>query len=107
MRRRAADERLVTMDALFRDPRAESLHYLVEIKCGHGPPVDALSAFASQVPLLDPLAFRLQGYNFNRVVFDATRDRLTQVLVGELTLDEAIVRIQQEIEEKIAEATTE
>ena len=68
---------------------------------------DALSAFASQVPLLDPLAFRLQGYNFNRVVFDATRDRLTQVLVGELTLDEAIVRIQQEIEEKIAEATAE
>ena len=65
---------------------------------------DALSAFASQVPRLDPLAFRLQGYTFNRVVFDVTRDRLTQVLVGELTLDEAIERIQQEIEEKIAEA---
>lgn len=65
---------------------------------------DALSAFSSQVPVLDPLAFKMQGYPFNRVIFDATRDRLTQVMVGELSMDEAMERIQQDIDEKIAEA---
>ncbi|NIV35343.1 MAG: extracellular solute-binding protein, partial [Anaerolineae bacterium] len=38
---------------------------------------DALSAFSSQVPKLDPLSFKLQGYVFNRVVFNVARDRLT------------------------------
>jgi len=65
---------------------------------------DALGVFASQVPLLDPLAYRLQGYPFNRVLFDATRDRLTQVIVGELTLDEAMQRIQDDIDAALAEA---
>jgi alpha-1,4-digalacturonate transport system substrate-binding protein len=65
---------------------------------------DALSVFASQVPKLHPTAYALQGYQYNRVVFDAVRDRLTQVFVGELTLDQAIERMQQDIDEQIAEA---
>jgi alpha-1,4-digalacturonate transport system substrate-binding protein len=66
---------------------------------------DALSAFSSQVPKLDPLSFKLQGYVFNRVVFNVSRDRLTQAMVGEIGLDEAIERMQQDIEEQIAEAS--
>ncbi len=66
---------------------------------------DALTTFSAQVPLLDPVAYQAQGYPFNRVVFDATRDRLTQAIVGELTLDEAVARMQEDIDEEIAEAT--
>ncbi|MCB0185911.1 MAG: carbohydrate ABC transporter substrate-binding protein, partial [Caldilineaceae bacterium] len=62
----------------------------------------ALNTFVAQVGVLDPIAYRLQAYPFNRVIFDATRDRLTQAIIGELTLDEAIDRIQQDIDERLA-----
>jgi len=65
---------------------------------------EALSVFAAEVPELHPTAYALQGYQFNRVVFDAIRDRLTQAFVGELTLDQAIERMQQDIDDQIAEA---
>jgi alpha-1,4-digalacturonate transport system substrate-binding protein len=63
----------------------------------------SLQVFTAQLPNLDPLGFRLQGYPFNRVLFDATRDRLTQVITGELTLDEAITRIQEDVDTRLAE----
>jgi alpha-1,4-digalacturonate transport system substrate-binding protein len=65
---------------------------------------DALTVFSSEVPKLDDTAFALQGYPYNRVVLDATMNRLTQAMVGELTLDEAIVRMQADIDEGIAAA---
>lgn len=65
---------------------------------------EALSVFASEVPRLHPTAYALQGYPFNRVLFDAVRDRLTQVFVGELSLDEAIERMQSDIDEGVAAA---
>lgn len=64
----------------------------------------ALGVFASQVPVLDQLAYRLQAWRFNSTLFNAIRDRLTQVFVGELTLDEAIVRMQADIDEGIRQA---
>ena len=36
-------------------------------------------------------------------MFDATRDRLTQVIVGELSMDDAILRIQEDIDAGLAE----
>lgn len=66
---------------------------------------DALSVFAGQVGELAPLAYRLQAYPYNTVVFNAIRDRLSQVFVGELTLDEAIARMQTDIDDQIAEAS--
>ena len=62
----------------------------------------ALDVFVAQVGQLDQTAFDLQAYPFNRIMFDASRDRITQVLVGELELDEAIERIQQDIDEGLA-----
>ncbi|MBS3967333.1 MAG: carbohydrate ABC transporter substrate-binding protein [Truepera sp.] len=64
----------------------------------------ALNVFASQVPLIHPTAYALQGYRFNRVIFDNLRDRLTQVFVGELTLDQALERMQADIDEQIRQA---
>lgn len=63
---------------------------------------DALDVFVAEVGKLDQTAFDLQAYPFNRIIFDASRDRITQVLVGELELDEAIERIQQDIDEGLA-----
>jgi alpha-1,4-digalacturonate transport system substrate-binding protein len=63
----------------------------------------ALSVFVGQVGTLEQTAFDLQAYTFNRAVFDATRDRLTQAMVGELTLDEAIERIQDDVDTALAE----
>ncbi|MCB0043835.1 MAG: carbohydrate ABC transporter substrate-binding protein [Caldilineaceae bacterium] len=65
---------------------------------------DALTVFAAEVPKLNEVAYELQGYRFNRAIFNATSDRLTQVLVGELTLDEAMTRIQEDVDKAIAEA---
>ena len=63
----------------------------------------ALGAFTAQVATLEQTAFDLQGYPFNRIVFNVSRDRLTQAIVGELTLDEAITRIQEDVDEQLAE----
>ena len=65
---------------------------------------DALGVFANQVTKLDPIAYDLQAYPYNRFIFDAMRDRLTQVFVGEMTLDEALERMRADIDEGIREA---
>jgi alpha-1,4-digalacturonate transport system substrate-binding protein len=62
----------------------------------------ALNMFVSQVGKLDQIAYDMQAYTYNTIVLNAIRDRLTQVFVGELTLDEAIVRMQQEIDDGLA-----
>ena len=62
----------------------------------------ALEVFAAEVPDLHPIAYELQGYANNRVIFDAVADRLTQAFVGELTLDEALTRMQSDIDDQIA-----
>lgn len=63
---------------------------------------NALAVFAAEVPDLHDIAYRLQGYANNRVIFDAVADRLTQVFVGELSLDEALERMQSDIDAQIA-----
>jgi alpha-1,4-digalacturonate transport system substrate-binding protein len=67
----------------------------------------ALDVFVGQVGTLDQTAYDLQAYPFNRVVFDAIRDRITQVIVGELTMDEAMTRIQEDIDEALVAEGTE
>ena len=63
----------------------------------------SLDEFVRQVGKLSPIAIALQAYPYNRVVFDATRDRLTQAIVGELSLDDAITRIQEDVDKALAE----
>ncbi len=64
----------------------------------------ALETFSTEVAKLSPIAYDLQGYPYNRVVFDTVRDRLTQVFTGELTLDDAIARMQSDVDDGVAEA---
>lgn len=64
---------------------------------------DALSVFTGHIPNLSPVASALQGYPYNRVIFNAVISRLGQAVVGELTLDDAYARITQDIEAQMAE----
>lgn len=64
----------------------------------------SLGMFASQVGKLQPLAYDLQAYKYNTILFNATRDRLGQVLAGEMTLDEAIAKMQEDVDAGIAAA---
>jgi len=63
----------------------------------------ALETFAGAVPTIDPTAYELQGYVYNRVMFNAIISRLGQSIVGEMTLDEAYKRMEQDIAQQIAE----
>ncbi|MEO0564104.1 MAG: ABC transporter substrate-binding protein, partial [Chloroflexota bacterium] len=65
----------------------------------------AIETFTSQVPLLHPTAVALQGYRHNSVIWREVPNRIEQVIVGELTLDEAIQRVQDDIDAAIAEAS--
>ena len=63
----------------------------------------ALETFAGAVPTISPIAFNLQGYANNRVMFNALISRLGEAIVGELTLDQAFERMTQDVEQQLAE----
>ena len=64
----------------------------------------ALNDWAKQVPKLSPVAFKYQGYPLNRAMFNATVQRVTQAIVGEMSVDEALQRITADIEEAVKES---
>lgn len=63
----------------------------------------ALGVFTKQVNTTLPLAFQLQGYPFNRIIFNAVMSRVGQVVAGESQPDEAYKRIEADITQQIAE----
>ena len=65
---------------------------------------DALNAFAASLPDVSPIAFAYQGYAGNRAMFGITVERLSQAIVGELTVAEAIERAEDDLEAAMAEA---
>lgn len=66
--------------------------------------VTSLNVFAAEVGKLADLAYDLQAYQYNTILFNAMRDRLTQVFVGELTLEDAIQRMQEDVDSGIEAA---
>lgn len=67
----------------------------------------ALDIFAAEVGKLSPIAFDLQGYPFNRILFNAIISRLGQAVVGEMSMDEAYQRIAEDIDTQVAERLRE
>lgn len=63
----------------------------------------ALQTFAAAVPKISPVAFKLQGYANNRVMFNALISRLGEAIVGEISLDDAYERMTSDIETQLAE----
>jgi alpha-1,4-digalacturonate transport system substrate-binding protein len=66
--------------------------------------VAALQAFSAAATQLVPLAYRLQGYPYNQVLFNISVDRISQVTTGQLTLDEAYQRIDSDVKAQLAAA---
>jgi alpha-1,4-digalacturonate transport system substrate-binding protein len=65
---------------------------------------NALLTFAAEVPKLSEQAYQLQFGGQAFAINNPIRDRLTQVLTGELSLDDAIARIQQDVDDALAAA---
>jgi alpha-1,4-digalacturonate transport system substrate-binding protein len=63
----------------------------------------ALGVFSKQVSSISPIANQLQGYPFNRIIFNAVINRVGQVVAGESKPDEAYKRIEADITQQIAE----
>ncbi|MBF9030580.1 extracellular solute-binding protein [Rhodobacterales bacterium HKCCE3408] len=64
----------------------------------------ALNAFASDLSNVSPIAFRYQGYAGNRAMFGITVERLSQAIVGELTVEEAMERAAEDLSAALAES---
>jgi alpha-1,4-digalacturonate transport system substrate-binding protein len=79
---------------------AEGIEYATDLPQA----LQAFQVFGEESTHLDPLAYRLQNHLYGYVLMNAIRDRLTQAIVGELTLDEAIARMQSDIDDAIAAA---
>ncbi|MEJ2208331.1 MAG: sugar ABC transporter substrate-binding protein [Anaerolineae bacterium] len=66
--------------------------------------LSALSAFTAEVPKLQDQAVALNVHPFAFAYYRNSANRIAQYLTGELTLDEALQRLQQDIDDAIAEA---
>jgi alpha-1,4-digalacturonate transport system substrate-binding protein len=66
---------------------------------------EALNVALSEIPKITPEAYGLQYSPFSFPLNTAIRDRLSQVIVGEITLDEAIELIQSDIDTVVDEAS--
>ncbi|MDE3239073.1 MAG: extracellular solute-binding protein [Paracoccaceae bacterium] len=62
----------------------------------------ALNAFSAQVPTISPVGYAFQGYKNNRAMFNITVKRLTQAIVGEMSVDEALKRMDADLKEAVA-----
>ncbi|KEP71170.1 ABC transporter substrate-binding protein [Thioclava dalianensis] len=61
----------------------------------------ALNAFSAQVPTISPVGYAYQGYKNNRAMFNITVTRLTQAIVGELSLTEALDRMSADLKQAV------
>lgn len=66
---------------------------------------DALNAFVKASAATSPIALKMPGWRWSDAYYGALVSRVSQVIAGELTLDEAWARIDQDVAEKVAEAT--
>lgn len=64
----------------------------------------ALNAWSAQVSKISPTAYAYQGYKNNRAMFNISVERITQAIVGELTVDEAMERAKEDLKQALAEA---
>jgi alpha-1,4-digalacturonate transport system substrate-binding protein len=64
----------------------------------------ALTAFSSGVASLSPVAYQFQGYKYNRAIMLPTVARVTQAIVGEMSVDEAIKKIDADMADAVKQA---
>jgi alpha-1,4-digalacturonate transport system substrate-binding protein len=64
----------------------------------------ALKVFVDDVPKIAPANYELQGYRLNRAVFLPTAQRLGQAVAGEMSTDDALKRLAQDMDEQVKAA---
>jgi alpha-1,4-digalacturonate transport system substrate-binding protein len=64
----------------------------------------ALGVFGAGVAQLAPVAYQFQGYKFNRAIMLPTVSRVTQAIVGEMSTDEAVSKINADMQDAIKQA---
>jgi alpha-1,4-digalacturonate transport system substrate-binding protein len=67
--------------------------------------LNALSAYTAEIPKLQDQAVGLNVHPFAFAYYRNSANRIAQYLTGELSLDDALTRLQQDIDDAIAEAT--
>lgn len=65
---------------------------------------NALGVFSSGVATLAPAAFQFQGFRFNRAIMLPTVARVTQAIVGEMSTEEALSKIDSDMKDAIRQA---
>ena len=64
----------------------------------------ALNTFVADVPKIAAANYELQGYRLNRAVFQPTAQRLGQAIAGEMSTDDALKRLAQDMDEQVKAA---
>jgi alpha-1,4-digalacturonate transport system substrate-binding protein len=64
----------------------------------------ALGVFSGGVANLSPVAYQFQGYKFNRAIMLPTVARVTQAIVGEMSVDDAMTRINADMQDAVKQA---
>lgn len=65
---------------------------------------EALNGFAGALPAVSPIAFQYQGYAGNRAMYGITVERVSQAIVGELSVADAMARAAADLEAAMAES---
>lgn len=65
----------------------------------------ALDAFVAATATTDPEAYAIQGWKWNQAVWGAWVSRLSQSMAGELSTAEAFARIDQDVAQKVKDAS--
>ena len=64
--------------------------------------IAAMNQFQANAATLTPLAYKLQGSPLSRPMFNATVDRISQAITGQITLDQAYERITSDVADAAA-----
>lgn len=62
----------------------------------------AMKAFTGDITKLSPVAYQLQGFPYSSSLLNPIADRLSQVMAGQLTLDQAYERINSDVKDSMA-----
>jgi alpha-1,4-digalacturonate transport system substrate-binding protein len=76
----------------------------IEFETDNESVLGALAAYTAEVPKLKDQAVALNVHPYAFAYYRNSANRIAQYLTGELTLDEALERLQQDIDDAIAEA---
>lgn len=63
-----------------------------------------MKVFSSGVASLSPVAYAFQGYKYNRAIMLPTVTRVTQAIVGEMSVDEADNKIAADMADAVKQA---